>query len=196
MCHQPQLNWVTAGSSHRLRRCVSLSTELFCDMRNTAIHEGWNESFAGSYVLVQGLQLRCDISVKVDAAVPSRHVNFVLPSSVISPICSSFLSYWFFIRSVPSSLRFPAGRKRLFPSWKRPDRHSSTPSFQFRANWGSFIGGVKRQGRKAVHSPPSNEWSCACTPAICLHDMQRDNFTFCSFASLIISIWLGLGRRR
>jgi hypothetical protein len=69
--------------------CVCLlSPFVTCEM-----YEERNEPFDGSYVLVQGPHLRFDISVKIDAAVHTRHVNFVLPSSVISPICSSFLSY-------------------------------------------------------------------------------------------------------
>ena len=42
---------------------LSLSGELFCDERNVTIYEK-----DGSYELVQGLHLRCDFSVKVDAA--------------------------------------------------------------------------------------------------------------------------------
>ena len=47
----------------------------------------------------------------------------------------------------------------------------------------SVVPGVKRQGREVDHSPPfgtevKNEWSYTSTPPVCLHGVDRDNFTF------------------
>jgi hypothetical protein len=49
--------------------------------------------------------------------------------------------------------------------------------------------------REVDHSPPSsaevkNEWSCISTPFICLHGMDRDNFTsFFTFKVITFHLW-------
>jgi len=50
---------------------------------------------------------------------------------------------------------------------------------------------VKRPERKFNHSSPStveakNDWSCTSSPPICLHVVDKENFTFaCTFPDVI-----------
>jgi hypothetical protein len=76
----------------------------------------------------------------------------------------------------------PGRGKRFFFSPKRPDRLWGPPSPLFNGYRGSFPG-LQRPGREVNHSPPSsaevkNEWSHTSDPPICLHGVNRDNFTF------------------
>jgi len=73
------------------------------------------------------------------------------------------------------------GGKRFISALKRPDRLWGPPSLLFDGTWGSFLE-VKRLGRGADHSPPcradvKNVWSYTSTPSVCLHSVEKDNFT-------------------
>ena len=69
----------------------------------------------------------------------------------------------------------------LFCSPKPPDRLWGPPSFLFVGYRGCFPG-LKRPGRQVNHSPPSsaedkNEWGCTFIPPVCLHGVDRKNFS-------------------
>jgi hypothetical protein len=65
---------------------------------------------------------------------------------------------------------------------KCPDWFWGPPTFLFIGHQGSFPG-VKQLGSEVKHSSTStaeveNEWIYNSTPPICLHVMDRENFTF------------------
>jgi hypothetical protein len=71
--------------------------------------------------------------------------------------------------------------KRFFSFPKCP-ADLAYPAF---CSWvpGFFAGGVKQQATKlTIHVSSNagfkNEWSCTSVTSICLHGMDRDNFTF------------------
>ena len=82
----------------------------------------------------------------------------------------------------------PVRGKRVAPSLNHPDRLCGPPSLLLNGDRGSFqVGGGKQPGREINHSPASsiefkNEWSCTSTAVpICLHGVDRHNFTFLFF---------------
>jgi len=73
--------------------------------------------------------------------------------------------------------------KKFFSSPKRPDRLWSPLRLPFNGHRFSFPE-AKRPGREINHSPlPSaearDEWSYTSTSSMCLHGVERENFTFC-----------------
>jgi hypothetical protein len=67
-------------------------------------------------------------------------------------------------------------------SAKRPDRLWGPHSLLLHG-YRDYFQGVMRPGRGADHSTPSsakikNEWRYTSTPPICLHGVDRNNFTF------------------
>jgi len=72
--------------------------------------------------------------------------------------------------------------RRFFFSAKYPDQLWGPPSFLFNVYCGSFPG-VQQLEHDVDYSPPSNtkvkkKWSYTFTSSICLHGMDRDNFSF------------------
>ena len=73
---------------------------------------------------------------------------------------------------------------------KPPGWLCGPPSLLFNGNQVLSRGGVvKQQGCEVDHSPPAiavvkNEWSYTFTSPVCLHGMDRENFTFILFTSL------------
>jgi hypothetical protein len=78
-----------------------------------------------------------------------------------------------------------ASRGKKFPLLQnRPDWLWGPPSLQF-SGWQGSLLKVKWPGHEADHSPPSNvkvknEWILY-APPLCLHCVDRDNFTFFFF---------------
>jgi len=72
-----------------------------------------------------------------------------------------------------SGAQIQVGERDFFSSSKCPDWLRAHISFL----------GVKWPGNDIDHSPPSrarakNEWNCTSPSSICLHCVERDNFTF------------------
>jgi hypothetical protein len=68
-----------------------------------------------------------------------------------------------------------------FSSPKRQDQLWNQPSILFSGYRASLL--VKRPMREFSHAPPSsaevkNEWSYTSIPPVCLHSMDRANFTY------------------
>jgi hypothetical protein len=78
--------------------------------------------------------------------------------------------------------RLPRSYKRFFPFSQPPDRLWRPPGLLLNGYRGSFLG-VKRIGRGVEHGLPTgaevkNEWNYTSAPPICIHGVDRDNFTF------------------
>ena len=76
----------------------------------------------------------------------------------------------------------PGGSRRLLFSPRRPVRLWGSPAPLFSGYRGSLVG-RERPGHAADHSPSSraevkNRWRYNSTPPICLHGVDRENFTF------------------
>jgi hypothetical protein len=85
--------------------------------------------------------------------------------------------------------------KRLFCSPKRPDRRRGRHNRLFSGNRG-YLPGVNRPGREVKLRSPSNaeaknEWSYTSTPAKCLREVDRGNFTCSPFRQLMFGYWPG-----
>jgi len=83
----------------------------------------------------------------------------------------------------------PGRSKRFFPSTERPDRVRGSPRLLFNGYRGSFSG-IKRPVSEVDHLPTfsvevKNGWSYTSTPPICIHGVDRDNFTFCTFLFIV-----------
>jgi hypothetical protein len=94
-------------------------------------------------------------------------------------------------------VRIPAGAE-TFSSSKPSRPFRVPPGLLFSKYWDSFPE-QKKAGREFDHSPPptievENKWSCTYTPAVCLHDTNRDTFTSSSFIVKICQSDIGFKR--
>jgi len=85
------------------------------------------------------------------------------------------------LRAGQSRVRILAEARNL-SSPNHVDQHCGPPGHLFNKHQGSFPW-VKWPECDVYHTPPSSakvksEWSYTATPPICLHGMDRDNFTF------------------
>ena len=85
-----------------------------------------------------------------------------------------------------------ASGKRFFSSPKCPYRPWDAPSLLFSGYQASFPR-LKWPGCEVNHSPPfsakcKNEWSCTSALPLCLHGMDRENFTFYFFLAIHIVV--------
>jgi hypothetical protein len=80
---------------------------------------------------------------------------------------------------------FPAGARDFFhPGWLW-----SPPSLLFNGIWGSFFRGetmYEADYSQWFTGKVTNGWSYASAPPICIHDMDKDNFTF-TFVGIFVT---------
>jgi hypothetical protein len=82
----------------------------------------------------------------------------------------------------------PSSAKRSYSSPKHPDQPWGPPSHLFSGYWGTCLR-IKWPRCDVVCSPPcsakvNDEWNYTSMYSICLHGMDWDNFTICSFILL------------